>query len=78
MRYVIIVWLAAAASVYGQERIYLVTRTGGALNGGTVLSFDPQGENVNVDLNFGMHFGGPRHINFMGTDGFRVRIGLWR
>ena len=74
MRYVIIVWLAAAASVYGQERIYLVTRTGGLLNGGTILSFDPQGANTNVDLNFGMNFRNPRHVNMVGTDGFLYGI----
>jgi uncharacterized repeat protein (TIGR03803 family) len=75
MRYIIFVWLAAAASVHGQERIFVVTRTGGVLNGGTILSFDPQGENVTVDLNFGMHFGGSRHINVKGTDGFLYGIG---
>ena len=58
------------SSVYGQERIYLVTRNGGSLNGGTILSFDPQGSDVKVNLNFGQHFFAPRHVNIKGPDGY--------
>jgi len=62
------------SSVYGQERIYLVTRNGGSLNGGTILSFDPQGSDVKVNLNFGQHFFAPRHVNIKGPDGFLYGI----
>lgn len=68
MKLTILALVTCFATVYGQERIYLVTRSGGPLNGGTLLSFNPEGNDAKIDLSFGNHFVRPRHLNIKGPD----------
>ncbi len=74
MKLAILALVTCIVTVYGQERIYLVTRSGGPLNGGTLLSFNPQGTDVKVDLAFGVQLIKPRHINIKGPDEYLYGI----
>jgi uncharacterized repeat protein (TIGR03803 family) len=75
MKYFTVALLLVVVSSYGQEKIFIVTSKGGAMYGGTLASFDPDGGNLKVDVNFGRHLKSPAPLNLQGNDGFLYSLG---
>ena len=52
---ILLVFLFCYGTIVGQQKLFVVTKSGGSLNGGTVLAFDPDAGQQKTKVNFGKH-----------------------
>src|SRR6478736_2272252 len=67
---ILIALLLCTNTILAQQKLFLVTKNGGSLNGGTVLAFDPDASQQKTKVNFGKYGLGQRGNIVQDDNGF--------
>src|SRR5688572_15139946 len=70
MRFLLPILLLCAVPLSAQQKLYGITRSGGTLNGGTVISFNADGSDSKAEMNFGKRQTFPKPVIVQGPDGY--------
>ncbi|HMG90148.1 MAG TPA: choice-of-anchor tandem repeat GloVer-containing protein [Chryseolinea sp.] len=70
MRLLLPILLLCAVPLRAQQKLYAITRSGGTLNGGALISFNDDGSDPKAEINFGKRQTYPKPVIIQGPDGY--------